>query len=188
VQTTPKAIEQDIDINIIRTERCVEEHLVRHGLKLNRPVRVALDYAVHERFVELIIIDESERLNATALELMRDRYDRTNVALILIGMPGIEKQFSRYPQLYSRLGFAHQYRPLGHDELQFVLDRHWRKLGKTLDLDDFTDAQAFAAVERITRGNFRLLERLFPQIERVLKINDLDVIEAARSTLVIGAT
>lgn len=67
------------------------------------------------------------------------------------------------------------------------------KLGKTLDLDDFTDAQAFAAVERITRGNFRLLERLFPQIERVLKINELDVItndviEAARSTLVIGTT
>ena len=44
-----------------------------------------------------------------------------------------------------------------------------------------------------SRGNFRLLERLFPQIERVLKINELnvitnDVIEAARSTLVIGTT
>ena len=47
------------------------------------------------------------------------------------------------------------------------------------------------AIERITRGNFRLLERLFPQINRVLKINDLeaitdDVIEAAASILVIG--
>jgi len=113
--------------------------------------------------------------------------------MILIGMPGIEKQFSHYPQLYSRLGFAHQYRPLGHDELLFVLERQWRKLGKTLDPDDFTDAQAIAAVQRITRGNFRLLERLLPQIQRVLKINELDVItndvvEAARSTLVIGTT
>jgi len=49
-------------------------------------------------------------------------------------------------------------------------------------------------VGRITRGNFRLVHRLFVQIERVLmKINDLtvitsDVIEAARSTLVIGDT
>lgn len=54
-----------------------------------------------------------------------------------------------------------------------------------------TDAQAIAAIERITRGNFRLLERLFPQIARVLKINELetitdDVIEAAASILVIG--
>ncbi len=73
-----------------------------------------------------------------------------------------------------------------------MLTRHWKRLGLTLDLDDFTDAQAVAAVSRITRGNFRLLHRLFIQIERVLKINGLsvitnDVIEAARSTLVIGA-
>jgi len=49
------------------------------------------------------------------------------------------------------------------------------------------------AVGRITRGNFRPVHRLFVQIERVLRINDLtvitsDVIEAARSTLVIGDT
>ncbi len=164
----------------------VSEHLRGHGQTVDHSGRIPW-----RPFVELVIIDESERLSANCLELMRDRYDRTNVAFILIGMPGIEKQFSHYPQLYSWLGFAHEYRTLGHDELQFVLTRQWKKLGKTLDLDDFTDAQAFAAVERITRGNFRLLERLFPQIERVLKINDLDVItndviEAARSTLVIG--
>ena len=108
-------------------------------------------------------------------------------------MPGLEKQFTHYPQFYSRVGFAHHYRPLGNDEMLFVLQRHWRSLGKTLDPDDFTDAQAIAAITRVTRGNFRLLERLFPQIERVLKINELetitnDVIEAAQSTLVIGIT
>lgn len=52
-------------------------------------------------------------------------------------------------------------------------------------------AQAIAAIERITRGIFRLLGRLSPQIARVLKINGLesitdDVIEAAASVLVIG--
>jgi hypothetical protein len=49
---------------------------------------------------------------------------------------------------------------------------------RTLDPDDFTDAQAIAAVERFTRGNFRLLERLFPVTD--------DVVEAAASILVIG--
>ncbi len=108
-------------------------------------------------------------------------------------MPGIEKRLSRYPQLYSRIGFAHQYRPHGDDELAFVLTRHWKRLGLTLDLTDFTDAQAVAAVGRITRGNFRLIHRLFAQVERIMKINDLavitsEVIETARSTLVIGDT
>ena len=46
----------------------------------------------------------------------------------------------------SRVGFAHQYRPLGNDELLFVLQRHWRSLGKTLDHEDFTDAQTIAAI------------------------------------------
>ncbi|MFB9658047.1 ATP-binding protein, partial [Microbacterium imperiale] len=85
-----------------------------------------------------------------------------------------------------------RYRALGRDELLFVLDKHWKRLGRTLNPDDFTDAQAIAAIERITRGNFRLLERLFPQISRILKINELetitdDVVEAAASVLVIGS-
>ena len=89
--------------------------------------------------------------------------------------------------------FAHHYRPLQGDELSFVLTRHWRKLGLTLDDADFTDTQAIASITRITGGNFRLLHRLFVQIERILKINGLsvitdDVVEAARSTLVIGIT
>ncbi|MFC7519250.1 hypothetical protein ACFQS6_00920 [Xanthomonas populi] len=48
-------------------------------------------------------------------------------------------------------------------------------------------------ITRITGGNFRLLHRLFVQIDRILRINDLkviteDVVEAARSTLIIGVT
>jgi hypothetical protein len=50
-----------------------------------------------------------------------------------------------------------------------------------------------AAISRITNGNFRLLHKLFVQSERIRRINVLrvlteDVVEAARSTLVIGAT
>ena len=107
-------------------------------------------------------------------------------------MPGMEKRLSRFPQFYSRVGFAHLYRPLAGDELSFVLTRHWRSLGLTLDDADFTDTQAIASIARITGGNFRLLHRLFVQIERIMKINELtvitdDVVEAARSTLVVGA-
>lgn len=169
----------------IRVGICVDEHQRSIGKVTGTHVGDVT------RWVELLIIDEAERLTPTALELLRDHHDRHQLAIVLIGMPGIDQRFRHYPQLYSRLGFSHRYRALGREELLFVLDRHWRRLGRTLDPEDFTDAQAIAAIERITRGNFRLLERLFPQITRVLKINQLeiitdDVIEAAASILVIG--
>lgn len=185
VKGTHKQFVADLRGLTSRVDICIDEHLThddpRHAVR-----RGPRDH------VQLIVIDEADRLLPVSLEHLRDRFDRRHLGLLLIGMPGLEKRLAVYPQLYSRIGFAHQYRPLTDDELAFVLTRHWRRLGLTLDLDDFTDAQAVASVSRITRGNFRLLHRLFTQIERILKINGLnvitnDVIEAARSTLVIGA-
>jgi DNA transposition AAA+ family ATPase len=143
-------------------------------------------------FVELVIIDEADRLKTTALEQLRDLYDRSRLGMILIGMPGIEKRLARYPRLYSRIGFVHEYRTLSADELVFVLQHHWSKLSLTLSADDFTDAEALAAVARITGGNFRLVQRLFAQIQRIMEINNLstvtrEVVETARESLVIGS-
>ena len=141
-------------------------------------------------FVELLIIDKADRLGTPALEQLRDRYDRSRLGLILSGMPGIEKRLARYPQLYSRVGFVHRYRPLSADEQASVLARHWPHLGLH-DPDDYTTAEALAAITRITSGNFRLTSRLMAQVERVLDINQLrtvtkEVVETARENLVIG--
>jgi DNA transposition AAA+ family ATPase len=143
-------------------------------------------------FVEMLIVDEADRLKTPALEQLRDHYDRSRLGMILIGMPGIEKRLARYPQLYSRIGFVHEYRPLSAAELTFVLQHHWAELGLTLSASDYTDTEALAAVARITGGNFRLVQRLFAQARRIMEINKLstitrEVIEAARESLVIGS-
>jgi DNA transposition AAA+ family ATPase len=182
---TLRELRKDLHLMTSRVESCIEQH---HSRNSDGQRGVARDSRI-----ELIIIEEAERLTTSALEHLRDMFDRTPLGVMLIGMPGIEKRLARYPQLYSRVGFAHHYRPLQDDELTFVLTRHWRQLGLSLDSTDFTDTQAMAAISRITRGNFRLLHRLFVQMERILRINELhviteDVVEAARSTLVIGAT
>ena len=138
----------------------------------------------------LILIDEADRLKMTGLEQMRAIFDQGGIGMVLIGMPGLEKQLARYPQLYSRIGFVHEFRPLGMTEVRKLL-AEWRPPRVLLPEDLLADSDGVAAIIRITGGNFRLLHRLLTQIGRVLEINELEkvtlpVVEAARESLVIG--
>jgi DNA transposition AAA+ family ATPase len=181
---TPRSLHHELRKLLDLASACIDEHAILGKRKM---LECQLNH------IELLIVDEVERLSTNAVEYLRDLFDRSDIGLMLIGMPGMEKRLARYPQLYSRIGFAHHYRPQLADELSFVLTRHWRSLGLNLDTADFSDTQAIAAIARITGGNFRLLHRLFVQIEHVLRVNEMahitdEVVDAARSTLVIGAT
>ncbi|TAM68558.1 MAG: ATP-binding protein [Microbacteriaceae bacterium] len=142
--------------------------------------------------VELLICDEADRLTTTGLEELRDLYDRSGIGLILVGMPGLQRRLARYPQLYSRVGFAHEYRPLARTELLQVITGHHHELGLALpDGVTLEDPDALTAITQITGGNLRLVQRLFTQINRIIEINNLtgvtrDVVETARSSLIIG--
>jgi len=149
-----------------------------------------LAYRLPKR-TQLVIVDEAQRLKPAALEQLRDLYDRFHFGLVLIGQPGLEKTLARYPQLYSRVGFAHQFRVLSEDETRWLLGQRWSHLGMHIRVDDFTDGEALAAIVRITGGNFRVIHRLLMQIERILEINHLqtvtrEVVEKARERLVLG--
>lgn len=183
VSNTPRSIAKEVDGLHFRFN-CLVDQACR---ELGQETDVDRDYC------ELVLVDEADRLKMQSLEQLRDAYDRGNFGLIFMGMPGLEKRLSRYPQLYSRVGFAHAFRALSAEEMQFILAHHWERLGLKLESTDFSDSEAVAAVIRITGGNFRLVYRLFAQIERVLQINGFksitqEVVEAARECLVIGTT
>ena len=125
------------------------------------------------------------------LEQLRALFNGSGVGLVLIGMPGLERRLARYSQLYLRIGFVHEFRPLGAAEVRTLL-AGWRPPGVLLPEDLLADAEGVAPMIRITGGNFRLLDRLLTQVGRIPAINGLravtrEVVEAVREVLVIGA-
>lgn len=183
VHNTPRTIDKDLSWLHTRFSWAVETALHPD----TRPPEL-----IHRNgpYVELLIVDEADRLKTPGLEVLRDHHDRTGIGLVLIGMPGIERRLARYPQLYSRVGFLHHYQPLSVDEQTFVLTRRWPDLALD-DAEDFTSGEARAAIIRTTGGNFRLTTRLMAQVHRIMEINQLgtvtsEVVDAARESLVIG--
>jgi DNA transposition AAA+ family ATPase len=185
VGNTPRSIKEDIKEMRLMLNRFVEEAAHHPG---DPPM-----FGAPPDQCRLIVVDEADRLKMPGLEQFRDIYDRGAMGLVLIGLPGLEKRMSRFAQLYSRVGFAHEFRTLSAEEMQFILAHHWERFGLRLEHTDFSDSEAVASIVRITGGNFRLLQRLFAQIGRILQVNHLssitrEVVEAARECLVIGAT
>ena len=73
----------------------------------------------------------------------------------------------------------------------FIIQNQLQGLPVTLDQKDFSDREAIAALTRITRGNFRLINRLLKQMVRIMEVNQLssitkEVVEVDRECLVIG--
>ena len=182
VTNTPRSVRSSIDDGLL-----VLRGLIGRARGPAHPDGGA-DYADR---CELLIVDEADRLSTPSIEELRDSYDRRDIGLVLIGMPGLEKRLARYPQLYSRVGFAHAFRPLSHEEARFVLEQHWQGWGGTIHNDEFADQEAVTAIITITAGNFRLINRLMSQVRRIKELNQMtivtrEMVDAARDCLVIG--
>lgn len=72
-----------------------------------------------------------------------------------------------------------------------LLLTHANDFGIHFDQSQLDAIEAQAAVIRITRGNFRLMERILAQMRRIMTLNKItsvnaDVVQAARDCLVIG--
>jgi DNA transposition AAA+ family ATPase len=144
---------------------------------------------------DLLVIDEADRLKSVQLEVLRDLFDRSQMGVVLIGMAGLERRLTRYPQFYSRVGFKHEYCALQPKDLREVFNQQWSQRHPAEEGDllvsEILDEDALSAIIRMTEGNFRDVVRLLQQVERILLLNQLSkvtkaVVETARMNLLVG--
>src|SRR5205814_8749979 len=84
VSNSPSMIHSHIEKLAYDFELLVEEHLFK-GREIPAEERL-------KQRLKLLIVDEADRLQPKSLEQNRDIYDLQQVAVILIGMTGIEKR------------------------------------------------------------------------------------------------
>jgi DNA transposition AAA+ family ATPase len=183
VRVTPKRLQSGIAALRNRFDELIEQ------ANLWYPPETIVPFP--QKHLKLLIIDEADRLKFASLEYLRDLYDRTNMSIVLIGSPGIERRLKRtgYGQLHSRFNFVYELKQLNTSEMKIFIQQKWLELNLPLSADDALSS----AIMRIADGNFRRLHRIFGEVERLQQLNrlpqiTLDLIEAAREALLLGTT
>ncbi|WP_231471592.1 ATP-binding protein [Novosphingobium sp. CECT 9465] len=100
----------------------------------------------------LVIVDEADRLTIKSLEHLRDMADRHGFGCP-DGYAGLgEAPRPLYAQLYSRIGFVHEFKPAYRDRNAAAARDPRRRFRDQLDPAQLDAIEAQAAVIRITRA------------------------------------
>ena len=183
----PRAVYAEVDVNT--SPLGTASKLLRAMADL-RPANASdaariIENLTREQETELIILDETERLNRQCLEMVRAIYDRTRVPVLLIGMPEVLRGLRSHKKFHSRIGIAYEYEPLSYEQLAEYLNLLHPLL---LDIDPVAEKDLLEFIFKATRGEFRRINRLVKQAERVRRANkhpvlSLSVFEAATNLL-----
>lgn len=75
--------------------------------------------AIERNYINLLVVDEADRLNEDSFEVLRHLFDKTGCRIVLVGLPNILSIIERHQKFSSRVGLRMPFVPL---ELKEVLD------------------------------------------------------------------
>jgi len=132
--------------------------------------------------VDLLIVDEANRLCKLGLEVLRDVFDEGKMGLVFVGRAGIRQKILSQPALASRVGMHYVFEGLGASEVSSLLEEYTQSSGI-----EMSDDVVYVIVEK-TQGNIQKVRLVLKHIHYLLRINKLSalsksVVEVACSQL-----
>lgn len=135
--------------------------------------------------INLLIFDESNRLNASSFDMLRDIHDQTRRSMVLVGTPDIMRIIERYEQFNSRVAIEIEFRPLELDELishflPHLLYSKWKfnpDSAKDQELAEYIWQHTSPSLRRL--DNWIIIANAIAELDNVEKISR-DTMEEAK--------
>lgn len=177
VSCTVKRVVSALAVLRNRFDNLVEDSICWHNPQ-------ALYKIPHRRFLELIIVDRAHRLSLKCLDALSDFAETNKLGLVLIDLPGFDRQMRNYEHLNNRVGFYHKFKTPRTDELKAILEARWQAQKVTIG------DGAVEMLEKITSSNIRKLVNINAEMNRVCELNSVsiitaDLVELAAETLLL---
>jgi hypothetical protein len=144
--------------------------------------------ALQTQQVNLIIVDEAHRLKYQALEELRDLHERWNLAVVLIGDPGMERSLPRMFHFADRVRYVEKFEALSLPDVSKYIEKQVEIMAIPRPAEE-----VYPLIAAYSRGNPRILGHLFALIQRLLRINNdivhemtREVVDTAREMMLIG--
>lgn len=109
----------------------------------------------------LLIIDEAENLPYRALDMMRRLFDKSNIGILLVGLPrliaNLRGKKGEYKQLYSRVGLYNQIDAWEEEDTKMIISKIYQ------------DINLVKVFHQLSKGNGRKLEKLIKRTTKAAK-------------------
>lgn len=109
-----------------------------------------------------LILDEAQRMGRKTLDQLKYVADNGKITIVLLGSPWLKDRVARWTDIQSRVGVRVEVQPLSQEDLLRLYQKDGYSQG------------ALVAVHEMTRGVYRVIDRLLRHLDVALNDANMD--------------
>lgn len=126
--------------------------------------------------LQLLIVDEADRLNEDSFEVLRHIHDKSGCGVVVVGLPSILSVIDRHEKFASRIGLRMEFLPPEIEEvIQIIMPQlvfpHWEFTGQS-EVEQVMGEQIW----KMVRPSMRKLRNLLQTASQLAEYNKASVI------------